>query len=191
MARKCFIYTYTFHIACDKVNDDDGECTYLCCGICDLCSRLVDLFFSFIACLVHHDHCLPLSLNSHLFQCVKQKMNFLNFLHRLKMAHFIFVFILAAAAVVIVIAAVLWKRDLFVYSSSSFFRGLLSLWPQGLCVADSFFRAEVSAQKYAICLTEQKRCDSHTIMLTLSADDYYSSFIWCSLFLIYVLSLLI
>lgn len=109
---------------------------YLCCGICDLCSRLVDLFFSFIACLVHHDHCLPLSLNSHLFQCVKQKMNFLNFLHRLKIAHFIFVFILAAAAVVI--AAVLWKRDLFVYSSS-FFRGLLSLWPQGLCVADSFF----------------------------------------------------
>lgn len=58
---------------------------------------------------------------------MKQKMNFLNFLHRLKMAHFIFVFILAAAAVVIVIAAVLWKRDLFVYSSSSFFRGLLSL----------------------------------------------------------------
>lgn len=129
-----------------------------------------------------------LSLNSHLFQCVKQKMNFLNFLHRLKMAHFIFVFILAAAAVVI--AAVLWKRDLFVYSSS-FSRGLLSLWPQGPRVADSFFRAEVSAQKYAICLTEQKRCDSHTIKLTLSADDYYSSFIWCSLFLIYVLSLLI
>lgn len=125
-------HTLTFHIACDKVNDDDGECIFM----------LWHLWFMFtfggfifrlspvlsITAIACHSQ-LPASSSA------PEKMNFLNFLHRLKMAHFIFVFIFAAA---VVIAAAPWKCDLFVYSSS-FYRGLLSLWPQGLCVADFFF----------------------------------------------------
>lgn len=67
---------------------------YLDCGIRDLWSRLVDLFFSFIACLVYHKnssyHCLPTRATPTPLP-ERKKMNFLNFLHRLKIARFIFV----------------------------------------------------------------------------------------------------
>lgn len=133
----------------------------LYCGICDLCSRLVDLFFSFIACLVHHiKETLPATLTSSSASRERKKMSFLNFPHRLKMARFIFVSYLLL---------LLWKSDLFIYS---FF----------FCLYDQIFSF---SHTNMLSIWQQKLCDSHTITLTLSAD-YYSSFISCSLFLIYV-----